>query len=281
MPYLKKPEWIRSRFGSELKFSHTKNIIAENGLHTICSSGRCPNKSECWGKGVATFMILGDICTRSCKFCNTLTGKPLPPDIDEPQKIAAAVGTMNLRHVVVTSVDRDDLADKGATHWAATIRAIKIANPQTTIEVLIPDFDGNTALLQKIIDEKPNIISHNLETVRRLTPLVRSRAKYEISLNVLRYISENQINTKTGIMLGLGETQDEILELMDSVLAVGVKILTIGQYLQPSRKKIPVAEYVTPEKFALYRAIGLQKGFKIVESAPFVRSSYCAENHVF
>jgi len=278
---LKKPEWIRSRFSSGLKFSDTKNIIENSGLHTICTSGRCPNKAECWSKGTATFMILGEICTRSCKFCNTLTGKPLPPEIYEPQKIAAAVCAMNLRHVVITSVDRDDLADKGATHWAATIREIKSENPQTTIEVLIPDFDGNTALLQKIIDEKPDVISHNLETVSRLTPLVRSRAKYKTSLNVLHYIAENNVRTKTGIMLGLGETQNEVLELINDALAVGVQILTIGQYLQPSRKNLPVAEYITPEKFAQYREIALQKGFKIVESAPFVRSSYCAEKHVF
>jgi lipoic acid synthetase len=278
--FLKKPEWIRSRFSSDLRFSDTKNIIENSGLHTICTSGRCPNKAECWSKGTATFMILGEICTRSCKFCNTLTGKPLLPEIDEPQKIADAVGAMNLRHVVVTSVDRDDLTDKGAAHWASTIREIKNKNPQTTIEVLIPDFDGDTILLQKIINEKPDVISHNLETVSRLTPLVRSRAKYETSLKVLRYIAENQIKTKTGIMLGLGETQNEVLELIDDALAAGVQILTIGQYLQPSRKNLPVAEYVTPEKFAEYRKIALQKGFKIVERAPFVRSSYCAEKHI-
>lgn len=280
MSYLKKPEWIRSRFRSDLKFTNTNNIIENNDLHTICTSGRCPNKSECWSKGTATFMILGEICTRSCKFCNTLTGKPLPPNIDEPQKIAAAVSAMNLRHAVITSVDRDDLADKGAKHWATTIRTVKYVNPQTTIEVLIPDFDGNKPLIQKIIDEKPNIITHNLETVKRLTPLVRSRAKYETSLNVLHYLAENQVKTKTGIMLGLGETQTEVFELMDDALAAGVQILTVGQYLQPSRRNLPVIEYITPEKFNEYHETGLQKGFKIVESAPFVRSSYCAEKHI-
>jgi len=280
LKYLKKPEWIRSQFRSDLKFSDTKNIIEKNGLHTICTSGRCPNKAECWGNGTATFMILGEICTRSCKFCNTLTGKPLPPEIAEPQKIAAAVGAMNLRHVVITSVDRDDLPDQGAAHWATTITAIKKENPQVTIEALIPDFDGNTALLQKIIDVKSDVVSHNLETTERMTPLVRSRAKYKTSLNVLRYIAENQLKTKTGIMLGLGETEAEIFQTMDDALAAGVQIMTIGQYLQPSRKNLPVAEYITPEKFVKYREIGLQKGFKIVESAPFVRSSYCAEKHL-
>jgi lipoic acid synthetase len=281
MNYLKKPEWIRSRFQSDLKFAHTGKIIEQHGLHTICTSGRCPNKAECWNKCTATLMILGEICTRACKFCNTLTGKPLSPHPAEPQKIAEAVRDMNLQHAVITSVDRDDLPDKGAAHWMATIRAIKTLNPQTTIEVLIPDFDGNTNFLQMIIDEKPDVISHNLETVKRLTPLVRSRAKYETSLNVLRYLSENKCKTKTGIMLGLGETESEIFELMNNALAVGVQILTIGQYLQPSRRNLPVTEYVTPEKFAEYKETGLQKGFRIVESAPFVRSSYCAEKHIF
>ncbi|MCL2597818.1 MAG: lipoyl synthase [Paludibacter sp.] len=280
MSYLKKPEWIRSCFRSDINFSKTKNIIENNDLKTICTSGRCPNKSECWSRGTATFMILGDICTRSCKFCNTLTGKPLPPDGDEPQKIAASIRAMNLRHAVVTSVDRDDLTDKGAAHWTATIRSIKNENPQTTIEVLIPDFDGDTVLVQKIINEKPDVISHNLETVRRLTPFVRSRAKYETSLKTLHYIAENKVITKTSIMLGLGERENEILELMDDAISVGVQIMTIGQYLQPSRKNIPVVEYISPENFAKYREIGLKKGFTIMESAPFVRSSYHAENHI-
>jgi lipoic acid synthetase len=225
-------------------------------------------------------MILGEVCTRACKFCNTLTGKPLAPDNNEPQKVAETVQKMQLKHAVITSVDRDDLPDKGAAHWATTIRTVKTFNPNTTLEVLIPDFDGDMALLQKIIDEKPNVISHNLETVRRLTPTVRSRARYETSLLVLRYIAENHGKAKTGIMLGLGETETEVLELMDDVLAAGCKILTIGQYLQPSRKNIAVSEYLTPEKFEKYRQTGLQKGFQIVESAPFVRSSYCAERHV-
>jgi lipoic acid synthetase len=277
---LKKPEWIKSRFRSDLKFSKVSNILENNGLHTICRSGRCPNLSECWGKGTATLMILGDVCTRACKFCNTLTGKPLSPDADEPQKIAETVQKMQLKHAVITSVDRDDLPDKGAAHWAATIRATKILNPKITLEVLIPDFDGDTAFLQKIIDEIPDVISHNLETVRRLTPTVRNRARYETSLSVLKYLAKNHGKAKTGIMLGLGETETEVLELMDDALVAGCKILTIGQYLQPSRKNIAVSEYVTPEKFEEYRQIGLQKGFQFVESAPFVRSSYCAEKHV-
>ncbi|MDR1652849.1 MAG: lipoyl synthase [Prevotellaceae bacterium] len=278
--YQKKPEWIRSSFRSDFKFSQTGQIIEQRGLHTICTSGRCPNKAECWSKGTATLMILGEICTRACKFCNTLTGKPLAPCPDSPQKTAEAVRDMNLKHAVITSVDRDDLPDKGAAHWAETISCIKKLNPKTTIEVLIPDFDGDKSLLQMIVNEKPDVISHNLETVRRITPLVRSHAKYETSLNVLRYLSENGCKTKTGIMLGLGETEVEVTELMDDALSAGVQILTIGQYLQPSRRNFPVKEYVTPEKFAQYRETGLQKGFRIVESAPFVRSSYCAERHV-
>jgi lipoic acid synthetase len=278
--YLRKPEWIKSRFRSDLKFAKVSNLLEDNGLHTICRSGRCPNLSKCWSKGTATLMILGEVCTRACKFCNTLTGKPLAPDSNEPQKVAETVQKMQLKHAVITSVDRDDLPDRGAAHWAATIRAIKTTNPNTTLEVLIPDFDGDTTLLQKIIDEKPNVISHNLETVRRLTPTIRSRAHYETSLSVLKHIAQNNGKAKTGIMLGLGETEAEVLELMDDTLAVGCKILTIGQYLQPSRKNIAVSEYIRPEKFEEYRQIGLQKGFQIVESAPFVRSSYCAERHV-
>jgi lipoic acid synthetase len=225
-------------------------------------------------------MILGEVCTRACKFCNTLTGKPLAPDKDEPQKVAAIVQQMKLKHAVITSVDRDDLPDKGTTYWASTICEIKKLNPNTTLEVLIPDFDGNTTLLQQIIDQCPDVISHNLETVRRLTPTIRSKARYKTSLSVLKYIAQNHGKAKTGIMLGLGETEAEVLELMDDALAAGCKILTIGQYLQASRKNIAVSEYITPEKFEEYRKIGLQKGFQIVESAPFVRSSYCAEKHV-
>jgi len=225
-------------------------------------------------------MILGEICTRSCKFCNTLTGRPLPPDAEEPAKLAESIRLMDLHHAVITSVDRDDLQDGGAAHWAETIRAIKTINPNTTLEVLIPDFDGKTDLIDLIIAEKPNIISHNLETVSRLTSSIRTKAKYKTSLSVLGYIASRGITAKTGIMLGLGEREDEVLSLMDDALSTGCSILTIGQYMQPSRQNIPVSEYITPEKFEEYRLAGIQKGFRQVESAPLVRSSYCAEKHV-
>jgi len=236
--------------------------------------------SECWNKGTATFMIAGEICTRSCKFCNTLSGFPLPLDPLEPAKIAESVRIMNLKHAVVTSVDRDDLPDGGAAHWAETIRNIKKVNPETTLEVLIPDFDGKTELIDLIIAEKPDIISHNLETVERLTPLIRTKAKYRTSLKVIKHISDSPLVSKTGIMVGLGETEEEIFQLMDDALKNGCEILTIGQYMQPSRKNLAVTEYIHPEKFEEYKIIGLQKGFRIVESAPLVRSSYCAEKHI-
>lgn len=280
MSYLRKPEWLKTQFKSDKKFELVNRVVKENQLHTICSSGRCPNLCECWNKGTATFMILGEICTRGCRFCNTLTGRPLPPDPNEAEKVADSVRLMNLRHAVVTSVTRDDLPDHGATQWAKTIKAIKTKNPQTTLEVLIPDMDGKNDLLDIIIAEKPDIISHNLETVRSLTPEIRTKAKYDTSLKVLSYLSAKNIVTKTGIMLGLGETEPEILALMDDALNAGCSILTIGQYMQPSRKNIAVSEYITPEKFEEYKQIGLKKGFRQVESAPLVRSSYCAEKHV-
>jgi lipoyl synthase len=280
MTYLRKPDWLKTQLLSTDQFVKVNQIVKTNKLHTICASGKCPNMSECWNKGTATFMILGDICTRSCKFCNTLSGHPLPPDANEPTKIAESIRLMNLRHAVITSVDRDDLPDGGASHWADTIKAIKKINPETTIEVLIPDFDGKTNLIDKIIGEKPNIISHNLETVRRLTPQIRTKAKYETSLSVLKYISAQHITAKTGIMLGLGEIESEVIDLMNDVLKANCYILTIGQYMQPSSRNIPVSEYITPEKFEEYKQIGLRMGFKIVESAPLVRSSYCAEKHL-
>ncbi len=280
MTYLRKPEWLKTKLQSDVQFVLVNSIVKEHGLHTICASGRCPNMSECWNKGTATFMILGEICTRSCKFCNVITGRPLAVDPHEPEKVAESIHLMNLKHAVVTSVDRDELPDQGASHWAATIRAIKRVNPNTTLEVLIPDFSGNTALVDQVIAEKPNIISHNLETVRRLTPEIRSKAKYDTSLTVLAHIASQNIVAKTGIMLGLGEREEEILTLMDDALAAGCSILTIGQYMQPSRQNITVTEYIRPEKFEEYRLIGLKKGFKFVESAPLVRSSYCAEKHV-
>lgn len=232
---------------------------------------------ECWGRGTATFMIGGDICTRSCKFCNTLTGKPLPLDPQEPRNVARSISLMKLKHAVITSVDRDDLPDLGAGHWAATIRNIRELNPDTTIEVLIPDFQGQIELIAQIIDSRPDIISHNMETVRRISPLVRSAAHYDTSIQVIKQIADSGIMTKSGIMVGLGETSEEVEELMDDLCAAGCQILTIGQYLQPTHKHFPVAAYITPSQFEAYKTLGLQKGFCQVESAPLVRSSYHAD----
>ena len=278
--HVKKPEWLKIRLRGNEHFAETKRIVESHCLHTICTSGKCPNMGECWSRGTATFMIAGEICTRSCRFCNTLTGKPLPLDPREPGRVAESVRLMQLKHAVVTSVDRDDLPDLGAGHWAATIREIKTVNPGTSLEVLIPDFQGRLDLVDLVIDAHPEIISHNMETVRRISPTVRSAAKYETSLAVLRHIAERGVTAKTGIMVGLGETEEEVWELMDDVLNQGVRILTIGQYLQPSRKNIPVSEYIHPDQFAAYREKALEKGFRHVESAPLVRSSYHAEKHV-
>jgi lipoic acid synthetase len=275
---VKKPEWLKINLGNNQQFSTTGNIIANQQLHTICQSGRCPNLGECWNRGTATFMIGGDICTRSCKFCNTKSGRPLPLDTDEPLKIAQSIEKMGLKHAVITSVDRDDLPDCGAGHWAETIRQIKKLNPQTTLEALIPDFKGSTAYLNLVIETRPEMISHNMETVKRLTPKVRSVAQYERSLIVLRQISNSQIATKSGLMLGLGETENEIYELMDDLLSVDCKLLSIGQYLQPSKKHIPVEKYVHPDIFNKYKEIAYNKGFKHVESGPLVRSSYHSTN---
>ena len=275
--HLRKPEWLKVNFGANERYSDTKKIVDTHRLHTICSSGRCPNIGECWSRGTATFMIGGNICTRSCRFCNTASGRPLPLDADEPRHVAESVRLMGLWHAVVTSVDRDDLPDLGAAHWAETIRQIKAVNPTVTMEVLIPDFMGRRELIQQVIDAAPNIISHNMETVRRITPAVRSVARYDRSLQVLEQVAQSGIRAKTGIMVGLGETPAEVLETMNDLLAVGCSILTIGQYLQPSRRHYPVQEYVTPEQFAEYRRIGMEKGFAQVESGPLVRSSYHAE----
>ena len=278
--HVRKPDWLKIRLGGNEQFTKTKSIVESHCLHTICTSGKCPNMGECWSRGTATFMIGGEICTRSCRFCNTLTGKPLPLDQKEPMNVAESIRLMHLRHAVITSVDRDDLPDLGAGHWVDTIRATKELNPETTVEVLIPDFQGRLHLVDRVVEAAPEIISHNMETVRRISPLVRSAAKYDVSLSVLRRIAEQGVVAKTGIMVGLGETPEEVCELMDDVLAVGVSVLTIGQYLQPSRKNIPVTEYVTPAQFDAYKEIGLEKGFRMVESAPLVRSSYHAEKHV-
>lgn len=277
---VRKPEWLKISIGANERYTETKRIVESHCLHTICSSGRCPNMGECWGKGTATFMIGGDICTRCCKFCNTQTGKPLPLDMEEPTHVAESIALMKLSHAVITSVDRNDLPDLGAAHWACTIREIKRLNPETTIEVLIPDFQGRKELISQVIEAQPEIISHNMETVKRITPLVRSAARYETSLEVIRQIADSGITAKSGIMVGLGETPEEVEELMDDLRRAGCQILTIGQYLQPSHKHYPVAEYVTPAQFAFYKETGLAKGFDQVESAPLVRSSYHAEKQV-
>lgn len=277
---VRKPEWLKISIGANERYTETKRIVESHCLHTICSSGRCPNMGECWGKGTATFMIAGDICTRSCKFCNTQTGRPLPLDPDEPTHVAESIALMKLSHAVITSVDRDDLPDLGAAHWAQTIREIKRLNPETTTEVLIPDFQGRKELVDQVIKACPEIISHNMETVKRISPQVRSAANYHTSLEVIRQIAESGITAKSGIMVGLGETPAEVEELMDDLISVGCKILTIGQYLQPTHKHFPVAAYITPEQFAVYKKTGLKKGFEQVESAPLVRSSYHAEKHI-
>ena len=277
---LRKPDWLKIKIPSGKEYIQVKDIVKEHKLHTICTSGHCPNMHECWGRGTATLMILGDICTRSCKFCNVKTGRPNKVDRDEPQRVARSVQLMKLKHCVLTSVDRDDLDDLGAGIWAETIREIKKLNPDTTIETLIPDFDGKPELIRQVIDAGPEVVSHNLETVRRITPEVRSRAKYDTSLKTLAFIAASIAVSKSGIMVGLGETFDEVLETMDDLRAVGVEVLTIGQYLQPTKKHLAVEEYVRPEVFAEYQRIGLEKGFRFVESSPLVRSSYHAEKHV-
>ena len=277
MERVRKPEWLKISIGANERYTETKRIVESHCLHTICSSGRCPNMGECWGRGTATFMIGGNICTRSCKFCNTPTGRPLPLDPQEPTHVAESVRLMKLSHAVVTSVDRDDLPDLGAAHWAQTIREIRRLNPETTIEVLIPDFQGHKELVEQVIEARSDIISHNMETVRRISPLVRSAARYDTSLEVIRQIAASGITAKSGIMVGLGETPAEVEELMDDLRAAGCQIMTIGQYLQPSHRHYPVAEYVTPEQFKRYEETGLAKGFTQVESGPLVRSSYHAE----
>jgi lipoic acid synthetase len=275
-----KPDWLKIRIPAGKEYLGVKEIVNKHKLHTICTSGNCPNMCDCWERGTATLMILGDICTRSCRFCNVKTGKPLPADHEEPARVAESVKLMNLKHCVLTSVDRDDLEDGGAGIWAETIRRVKEKNPGTTIEALIPDFQGRQDLLQIVMDSGPEVISHNLETVRRLTPEVRSVASYDRSLEVIRRISEAGIRSKSGIMTGLGERPEEILETMDDLRTAGCEVFTLGQYLQPSKKHLPVASFTTPEEFESYRQAGLEKGFIHVESQPLVRSSYRAEKHV-
>ena len=274
------PHWMKMKMPKGENYSKVKNLVEKHGLHTICTSGNCPNIGECWSRGTATFMILGDICTRRCKFCAVKSGSPLPPDLKEPERVAESVRVMGVKHCVITSVDRDDLDDQGAEIWARTITEVKRINPGTRLEVLIPDFRGKTELIQQVIDAGPDVISHNLETTERLTPFVRFASKYRRSLDVVRYIAQNFKIAKSGIMLGLGETYEEVLQTMDDLREAGCKVMTIGQYLAPTPQHMPVVEYIEPRMFAEYRKIGLEKGFSFVESAPLVRSSYRAEQHV-
>lgn len=276
----RKPQWLKTPFPKGKKYMDVRDVVEKNRLHTICTSGKCPNMAECWGNGTATFMILGDICTRSCKFCATQSGKPNPPDWEEPERLAETIRTMNLKHCVITSVDRDDLEDGGAAFWAETVQQIQYRNPGITIETLIPDLDARFENIQKIVDAQPDVISHNLETVRSLTPKIRSKAKYEVSLQTLRIVAQSGIRTKSGFMVGMGESQDEIFETMDDLLKTGCQVLTIGQYMQPTRNHWPVKDYIHPDVFEWYRQVALEKGFKYVESAPLVRSSYHAEKHI-
>lgn len=278
--FRRKPEWLKIKLPRGFKTSQVVGLLNEKHLHTICSSGMCPNRGECWGAGTATFMIGGNICTRNCRFCNVTSGRPLPLEEKEIMDIVNSVKSLSLKHVVITSVDRDDLPDCGAGHWAKMIRTLKNECPDVTMEVLIPDFKGRLDLVDMVIDEHPDIISHNLETVRRLTPEVRTFATYDNSLQVIKHIASRGIRSKSGIMLGLGETREEILETMDDLLNVGCEVMTIGQYLQPTKENYPIREYIHPDVFAEYGRIGKEKGFRHIESAPMVRSSYHAEKHI-
>jgi lipoyl synthase len=278
---IKKPNWLRVKLPIGENYKKVRALVDEHKLHTICESGSCPNMGECWGEGTATFMILGNICTRSCGFCAVQTGKPEAIDEFEPGKVAHSIKTMQIKHAVITSVDRDDLKDGGAGIWVQTVRAVRHQSPGTTMETLIPDFAGKWENLQQIIDVAPEIVSHNLETVRRLTKQVRIQAKYDRSLEVLFRLKKGGMRTKSGVMLGLGETDEEVIETMEDLRAVGVDILTLGQYLQPTPKHLPIVEFVTPERFDKYRELGMKMGFRFVESGPLVRSSYHAEKHIF
>jgi len=278
---IKKPKWLRVKLPIGENYKKVRALVDEHKLHTICESGSCPNMGECWGEGTATFMILGNICTRSCGFCAVQTGKPLAADLQEPNRVAHSVKTMGVKHAVITSVDRDDLKDGGSEIWAATVNAIRKESPSTTLETLIPDFMGKWENLQAIIDVAPEIVSHNLETVRRLTKQVRIQAKYDRSLEVLFRLKKGGMRTKSGVMLGLGETEEEVIETMEDLRSVKVDILTLGQYLQPTPKHLPVQEFITPEQFEKYKELGLKMGFRYVESGPLVRSSYHAEKHIF
>ena len=276
-----KPKWLRVKLPTGKKYTQLRGLVDTYNLHTICTSGSCPNMGECWGEGTATFMILGNVCTRSCGFCGVKTGRPGPVDWAEPEKVARSIKIMGIRHAVITSVDRDDLKDMGSILWAETVKAIRRMNPETTLETLIPDFQGVEQHLDRILEVAPEVISHNVETVRRLTREVRIQAKYDRSLGVLRYLKEQGgRRTKSGIMLGLGEAREEVIQTLEDLREAGVDVVTIGQYLQPTRKHLPVKEFITPEQFDAYREIGLELGFRHVESGALVRSSYHAHKHI-
>jgi lipoic acid synthetase len=277
---IRKPEWLRVKLPTGEEYKKVRDIVSDHKLHTICESGNCPNMGECWGAGTATFMILGNICTRSCGFCNVATGRPLAVDLQEPERVAKSIQLMKIKHGVITSVDRDDLKDGGSIIWAETITKIRELNPNTTLETLIPDFKGEWDNLQRIIDVAPEIVSHNLETVRRLTKEVRIQAKYDRSLEVLKRLKDGGMKVKSGIMLGLGETEEEVLETLQDLRNAGCEIVTIGQYLQPTPKHLPVVEFVHPNQFAKYKKAGMEMGINYIESGPLVRSSYHAEKHL-
>ena len=277
---VKKPNWLRVKLPIGESYKHVRSLVDTHKLHTICESGNCPNMGECWGAGTATFMILGNVCTRSCGFCAVATGRPLPVDWDEPQRVAEAIHLMKVKHAVITSVDRDELKDGGSIIWYNTIKAVKALTPDTTLETLIPDFKGDLTCIERIADAAPEVVSHNMETVERLSKQVRIQAKYRRSLQVLRMLKEAGMRTKTGIMLGLGETKEEVVQTLEDLAAVNVDVITLGQYLQPSAKHLPVQRFVHPNEFAELREIGYGLGFDYVESGPLVRSSYHSEKHV-
>jgi lipoyl synthase len=278
---VKKPSWLRVKLPIGENYRHVRNLVDDHKLHTICESGNCPNMGECWGAGTATFMILGNTCTRSCGFCAVATGRPEPVDWDEPQRVAEAIHLMKVKHAVITSVDRDELRDGGSIIWYNTIRSVRTLNADTTLETLIPDFKGEKENIQRVIDAAPEVVSHNIETVERLTKQVRIQAKYWRSMDVLKVLKEGGMRTKSGIMLGLGETKDEVIQTMKDLNNCGVDVITIGQYLQPTKKHLSVYRYVHPDEFAEYCEIGYTLGFDYVESGPLVRSSYHSERHVF
>jgi lipoic acid synthetase len=277
----KKPDWLRVKLPIGENYKHVRGLVDTHKLHTICESGNCPNMGECWGAGTATFMILGNVCTRSCGFCAVATGRPDAVDWDEPQRVAEAIYLMKVKHAVITSVDRDEIKDGGSIIWQNTIRAVKALNPGTTLETLIPDFKGDTDNIQRVIDAAPEVVSHNVETVERLTRQVRIQAKYRRSIEVLRVLKQGGMRTKTGIMLGLGETMDEVVQTLQDLAAANVDVVTLGQYLQPTKKHLPVQRFVHPDEFKQLREIGYNLGFDYVESGPLVRSSYHSEVHVY